>query len=376
MRLLWVATKPPWPPVDGGRLVLAQTVACLRSAGHEVRLVAPDLGAAAGDEGLSVVPAGPRPWPIAVVRALWRGWPVTVARHELPAVRQAVAAALAAERWDAVVAEQLQALPQCEPARAAGLPVVLRAQNVESDLWAGAARFAGAAGPVLGLEGRRLARHEAAAVARVSAVAALTPEDAARLRELAPAARVSVLGAPFPVELPPAAAALPGAPALVVLAGGWRPNLAGARWLVEAAWPLVRARHPGARLHVYGADLRGAGVTPHPAPADSREAFAPGSVLVVPLEVASGVRVKILEAWARGVPVVATPRAEAGLAAEDGRQLLLAADPDGLARAVDRLVGEDGLAQRLVAGGRALLEARHAPGVVARAWEELLAGLR
>ena len=193
MRLLWVATKPPWPPVDGGRRVLAETVACLRSAGHEVRVVAPGRGAAAGDEGLSVVRAGPRPWPAAVARALWRGWPVTVARHELPAVRAAVAAALSAGRWDAVVAEQLQALPQCEPARAAGLPVVLRAQNVESDLWAGAARFAGAAGPVLGLEGRRLARHEAAAVARVSAVAALTPEDAARLRELAPAAEAREL---------------------------------------------------------------------------------------------------------------------------------------------------------------------------------------
>ncbi len=159
----------------------------------------------------------------------------------------------------------------------------------------------------------------------------------------------------------------------MILAGGWRPNREGALWFVRQAWPLVRARHPGARLHVYGADLRGDGVTRHAAPADSRAAFAPGSLQIVPLRIASGVRVKILEAWARGVPVVATPRAAAGLAAEDGRELLLAEDPPGLARAVGRLVEEHGLSARLVAGGRALLSDRHAPGAVARAWEELLA---
>lgn len=376
MRLLWVATKPPWPPVDGGRRVLAETVACLRAAGHEVRVVAPGPGTAGATEGLTVVPASPRPWPGAVARALWRGWPVTVARHQLPAVRRAVAEALARDPWDAVVAEQLQALAQCQAALEAGLPLVLRAQNVESDLWAAAARSGGLAGPALSFEARRLARHEAAALERVSAVAALTTEDAARLRELAPAARVRVLPAPFPAELPAAEAPLPGQPALVILAGGWRPNREGALWFVAQAWPLVRARHPGARLHVYGADLRGDGVTCHAAPADSRPAFAPGSLQVVPLRIASGVRVKILEAWARGVPVVATPRGAAGLAAEDGRQLLLAEDAPGLARAVSRLVEEPGLAARLVTGGRALLTNRHAPGTVARAWEDLLADVR
>lgn len=375
MRVLWVATKPPWPPRDGGRLVTAETVACLREAGHVVRVLAPGLGGAApGGDGLTLVPARPRPWASAALRAAATGRPLSVARHELPAVRRALAQALEGEGWDVVVAEQLQALEQCAPALAAGRPVVLRAQNVESDLWLARARLAAAwLRPLLRREALRLARHEAAVLERVNAVAALTPEDTARLQALAPGARVRCLAAPFPDQLPPAEAPLEGAPAVVVLAGGWRPNLDGARWFLQQAWPLVRAEHPGARLHLFGARLAGPGVTSHPAPPDSRAAFAPGSLHVVPLRVAAGVRVKILEAWARGVAVVATGRAASGLGAQNGRELLLADDPAALAAAIRSLVEEPGLGARLAAAGRERLAARHSPRLVARAWSDLLA---
>jgi glycosyltransferase involved in cell wall biosynthesis len=99
---------------------------------------------------------------------------------------------------------------------------------------------------------------------------------------------------------------------------------------------------------------------------DSAQAFAEGSVLLVPLRIASGVRMKILEAWARGVPVVATPTALAGLEAKDGRDALVAADPASFARALKRLKDEPGLAASLVEGGRRSLAERHDPAKVAR----------
>lgn len=104
-------------------------------------------------------------------------------------------------------------------------------------------------------------------------------------------------------------------------------------------------------------------------------AYPRGAILAVPLQIASGVRIKILEAWARGVPVVATPEAARGLEAEDGEHLLLAADGEGFARAFARLEREAGLARKLVDGGRRLLRARHEPSRVARRIEEVLAPL-
>jgi len=82
------------------------------------------------------------------------------------------------------------------------------------------------------------------------------------------------------------------------------------------------------------------------------------------LRIASGVRMKILEAWAHGVPVVGTPAAVAGLEVEDGREALVAADPAAFAEAVARLHREPDLVQRLVENGRRARQERHDPGRV------------
>jgi glycosyltransferase involved in cell wall biosynthesis len=115
------------------------------------------------------------------------------------------------------------------------------------------------------------------------------------------------------------------------------------------------------------------GVLGRPAPADGRELFAEGAVLVVPLHVASGVRMKILEAWARGVPVVSTPAGEQGLDATDGHELLLARDPESFALALRRLHAEPGLAELVIAAGRRRLAAHHEPGAVATRLTEVYA---
>ena len=135
------------------------------------------------------------------------------------------------------------------------------------------------------------------------------------------------------------------------------------------------AARPGAVLHLFGEAPRAAvaGVVVQPAPAESGAAFPPGSITVIPARHDTGVPMKGLEAWARGVPVVASPEAAASLAAEDGRQLLVAEDPAALARALSRLADDPALATSLVAGGRSLLAERHDPARVAQRLLELYA---
>jgi hypothetical protein len=311
----------------------------------------------------------------------------------LPAVRRRVEGLLATRRFDLVHAEQLQALPQAlAPARASHRPAVLRAQNVESALWGAVP------GRAQALEARRLAAWEGRAVAAVDATAALTAIDAATLRRLAaaagsPPARVVEIPAPFAAELPAGPGGLAGQPAVAVLGSrGWRPNEDALAWFSGEIWPAVRRELPAAELHVFGiagavrakegpaADTRDGerGVTWHAAPADSAAAFASGSIHAVPLRFGSGVRMKVLEAWARGVPVVATPEGAAGLEASDGVELLVARDAAEFAAAFRRLHAEPGLAAALAAGGRAALRRRHDPATVAHRllslYGEVLAG--
>ncbi len=384
MRILWVGTKVPWPPVDGGRLVAWLTLQALHDAGHHVTLVAPShatLDASAGERlraacAPEIVTAPPLSRGRALLAGLASSKPWTALRHAQPALRQRVGEVLGREPFDVVHAEQPHALAACAAAFVGGVPVVLRAHNVETDLWRSAASGGGLRGLMARREAPRVGRWEGGAVRRAAATVALTEDDAARLRALAgPDARVRHVAAPFPARQEGAALPLAGDPAVVVAgSGGWLPNAQGLEWFVRDIWPTVAKALPRARVHLFG----GSGPVPagaerHPAPADSRDAFAPGSIHAVPLLFASGVRMRILEAWARGVPVVATPAAVAGLGATHGRELRIAATPEQWADAIRAARVESAA---LVAAGRARLASHHDPRAVADALADVYRGVR
>jgi hypothetical protein len=381
MRILWVGTKVPFPPHDGGRLVAWLTIEALHAAGHEVTLVVPSPTPVSGADLESmraacdpvVVAAAPvgrvRAW-LATLASADRPW--AAARHARPAMRAAVSERLARGTFDVIHAEQPHALDACEGPH--GVPVVLRAHNVESHLWREAGREPGPRGALARREAARVARWEAESVRRAAATVALTADDAAGLAALAGAgARLTHVPAPFPARLPAADAPLDGNPAVVAAgSGGWLPNARGLEWFARDVWPAVARALPGARLHVFGAEAP-AGAVHHPPPADSRDTFPPDSVRVVPLLYASGVRMRILEAWARGAPVVATPAAAAGLDATDGRELVIASSPDAFAAAIHRAQTQGAA---LAAAGRARLAAHHDPAAVAAALARVYEGVR
>ncbi|MGE0639752.1 MAG: glycosyltransferase family 4 protein [Thermoanaerobaculia bacterium] len=381
MRLLWIATKSPWPPVDGGRVLLLESIRALNEAGAEVTLVAPAV-ARSGDPAAGApavcdfrpVPVRPRSTARVLARTLQRGGSWSVSRHRQPAVSRAVDDLLAERDFDVVVAEQLQAVAQTAPAARRRLPILLRAQNVESDLWRqAAARSSGPRRRLLLWQAKQLARDEARALAAVTRTVALSAEDAEKLRILAPAARIEPIPPPFPGELEAGSGTLAGDPAVVLFgSAGWEPNREAETRFVAATWPEVRRRLPRALLHRFGGGSGSvAGVVTHPAPDESRDAFAAEAILVLPLAIASGVRMRLLEAWSRGIPVVATPAAASGLEGRDGEELLLARDAEEMADAVARLAADRELRERIVARGRLLLARSHAPRTFAARWLDL-----
>jgi glycosyl transferase family 1 len=404
MKILLVATKPPWPLIDGGRLLLWHTIAGLVRLGAEITLVAPvDAGSdyAAVERDLRalcrpVLVTPPRRQRLeSFARALMGGAPVSIALHRFAAMRERVGALLAAEAFDLIHAEQVQAVANCDSsgfsnpamstclAKTPAIPLVLRSQNVESDLWRRLGDYRPAIRPLLLREARRLGAWEAQAVRRANVTVALTRGDAARLAELANesgkerhAGKVHHVCAPFPPELEQGRTpALAGEPPVVLFGGpGWLPNREGERWFIREVWPVVSERVPRAVLHTFGSESATRGpinVVRHARPANSSAVFVAGAVLVVPLRVASGVRMKILEAWARGIPVVATPQAAEGLEASDGAELLLARDPIGFVYALDSLARNPELREGLVRRARALLLANHDQEAVARRMFEI-----
>jgi glycosyltransferase involved in cell wall biosynthesis len=99
-------------------------------------------------------------------------------------------------------------------------------------------------------------------------------------------------------------------------------------------------------------------------------------VVVVPLRAGGGTRIKVLEAFAHRVPVVATPMGAEGLEVSPGRHLLVGDGPDALAAACLRLLRDPALGRQLAADAHALVKRRYALPVVARAIRNLYRELR
>ena len=108
-------------------------------------------------------------------------------------------------------------------------------------------------------------------------------------------------------------------------------------------------------------------VTVHGAPGTSGEAFAPGAVLLLPLRLRAGIRMRALEAWASSVPIVASTAALDGLDATPDMHALVADTPADFAEAVARLHRSPDVRTQLVEAGLAHVRARHAARAVANA---------
>ena len=377
LRVLYVATKPAYPPIDGGRLLMWNTIVQLAARGHDITFVAPDLDLDHRESkdhlsrycaAVHLVSARAGLLAPSLIGALLSAQPLSIIRHSHRAVRTCVANALVRETYDVIHAEQIHALANL-PRSGPLPPVVLRVQNVESQLWRMVARIKPRLAWLARREARYMAAHEARAVARTTTTIALTDHDGCILGgALGMAARrIRIIPPPFPSPLSMTEEPLEGDPAIVLVAGGWLPNRDSTRWFFASIWDEIKHLMPGAQIHVFGGKTpnTAAAVNWERAPSDSITLFRRGTILVVPLRVASGIRMKILEAWARRVPVVATPEAVSGLDGTDGRDFLLARDGSEFAAAIQRLHHEPNLRKKLVDAGRSALMARHEPGLVA-----------
>ena len=144
------------------------------------------------------------------------------------------------------------------------------------------------------------------------------------------------------------------------------PNLDAARLFATRVLPLVRRAVPSARFRIVGRhdglidDLRARdGVEIVGQVDDVGEPFRTTSVVVVPLRAGSGTRIKVLEGFAYGKPVVSTTLGSEGIGARDGIELLNADTPRALADACIRVLGQPELASSLAAAGRTLWAAEY-----------------
>jgi glycosyltransferase involved in cell wall biosynthesis len=333
VRVLYVLGDVP-ARGTGGHTRAASTIRALARAA-EVEVIWPERPELQPDPALAEI-AGVAVRPVtghalsgrarSAARVLARGRPVAVAQAVKPALAEAAAERLAGGGVDVLVADQLAAAVACLELRPAGnARSVYNANNIEWRLRAGG----GAAERLRWAGVRRLERDVLAAYDQ-SWMVSEADRDAAL--ELCPGADVRVIanavdmGAIEPIERP-------GSEPVVLLVGSfdYSPNRRGLRWLVDEVMPAVWRSRPEARLRVVGrwpgrpwepgdGRVEVLGFVP-----DLAAAYAGARCCVAPLVVGGGTPLKVVEALAYGLPLVATTTAVRALSAlQPGRDLIVA----------------------------------------------------
>ncbi|MGH7680732.1 MAG: glycosyltransferase [Candidatus Eiseniibacteriota bacterium] len=382
-----LTSRLPWPLDDGGRIASWQTVWAAAQAWDVTLLSFVPLGTQ-GDPlpkplvelGVTVgrVPHLPPAKLWAAARGAVGRWPYTLARYQSDAFRRALRERVAVVRPAYVLATPLHMAPYVEDV--SGVPFVLREHNVEHVWMARYARSLGStpAGLYARLQARRLRFTEARLCRAAALTLSIQDQETDALRRVAPGARVETL--PLGIDLDRHPKPAPSAPPAVLLAASfaWEPNVAGAIRFLEEGWPRVRAGAPSARLRLAGknpperlaAAVRRAGAELAADVSSMPEEFARATVLLVPLWVGAGARVKIIEAFAARLPVIATPEACEGLDVIPGTHFLSGATTFDLADRVLEALRGPSLRDRLAREGRALAEERWSLPAVARLQNE------
>lgn len=392
MRVLFITIERPWPPGAGADLRNWQHVSAAAAAWGGEAVGVLYLTARDGSDG-----APPPPPSLALWRRLDARAPSVVWRPPDPATpldlwlteeSRATVAEILAETRPAVVVLSHTHLHALAPlVRQAGAALVVDMHNVESDLYrrlvpwrmplkaVGRRWFEG--GP------RRIAAVERQLMQDARQVWLCSEEDRRRLLRLGrPRAELRVMpnGLPperFRAEAPreaPPSRVEGRAPELLFLGQlGYPPNQQAARFLARRLAPRLADAAPAAAIVVAGRDpsrklAERIAARPNMRllvdPPEVAPLLARADLMLVPLFQGGGTRLKVLEALAAGLPLVATPLAVEGLDLVPEREVLLGRGARDLVRQCLRLLEDQGLYRRLSAAGLAAYAARFAPEVL------------
>lgn len=378
-RALFLTHEPPFPPISGARLRSWHLMRQLARRGWELSLfaLATSESERAGSIGpladlceevtVEVLPSSPAARYRRLAEALARRRAFQSRYFLDRKARASLAAGGMLERADVVVVSLLYMRPYL-PGRLASR-AVLDTHNSEVGRLASMTRRAPLSprGLVARAQARLVEEFERSVTLELARTLAVSEQELSWFEAIAPG-RVDLVPNGVDCQGLPPRAAQPAEPEILFVGSmGYGANQDGVAWFAREALPLVR--RPDARMTVVGggappALLRTLDRAPLRVEATgfverTDPYFARARVMVVPLRIGGGTRLKILEALARGVPVVSTTLGAEGLDLQPGRDLLIADEPAALADAIGRLLQDDDLCRNLARNGRETVEKRY-----------------
>ena len=416
MNILFLTQIVPYPPDSGPKVKTWHVLRYLKERGHRIALatfVRPEEQAylAAMREVCEAVHAIPiRRSRLAdlvyLLASNLTGRPFLIERDDLNSMRNLVKRTLHSGRVDVLHADQLTMTQFALPGRfgfKGGAPAseggkkVVRVFDAHNAVWTIVQRMGENAPAILRpfarLETRRVKIYEGKVVSEFDHTLAVSePDRQALVQALSMVSRAengaSIKVIPIAVDTDQLhhLQRVPGSRKIVTLGTlHYPPNADGIRWFVNEVFPIIRQAAPGAELTIIGKNP----------PPDFMELASqyPGAIevtgyvnelepylersalMVVPVRAGGGMRVRILEAFARGMPVVTTTIGLEGIEARPGEHVLVEDTASGFADAVVSLLNDPASQERLGVNGRRLAVQRYDWREVLRTLDQVYQGI-
>lgn len=374
-KILFITNLLPYPLDNGGKIRTFNTIRVLRhfcdidlvsfiDRSGDARFIPDMLKMVAGVECIyKKILLHREPWAFAwqALKSMFHPYPYIILKYSSDPFKQLVRRKLSESSYDAIYIDHLQLFQYVPPAllEENRSKVILDQHNVESDIVK--SMIDNSKNPVqrmiLNSEYRKLLNFEANACRQAGQVLAITEQNRLRFLEMTGGAcRCAV--APFFIENSVSSAPA-GVPEKVMLFLGtmsWFPNREGVLWFYEHVFKKHALASRGWKFLIVGngpgADILRLAKDPAVEVTGYVEDVRPyvkrAMLGIVPLHIRAGLRIKILELMAFGVPVVSTSVAAEGIPVKHLENIWLANDEEGFLQAFQRLAEEADLRRRLV----------------------------
>jgi glycosyltransferase involved in cell wall biosynthesis len=379
LKVLFVAPALPWPPTSGGAIRTHAMLRELRGRAEIALRAVSETPLPKGWEALLEITSSiqvferspPPPW-AGLTRCKRERW------FHSDALRRALSEELPGP-YDLVHLDELAVFPSLPRKR--NVPLVLHHHKLDLEFQRALPTAPGWRGA---FDASKLGRLEARAARAVPHQITCSAEDASILRRRYPWLSCTAVPSGVDVEYFRCSARQGARERDLLLHLGtmsYGPNADAASWLVRSILPIVRLARPSVRLAIVGRNpppevtaLAGEGVVVTGEVEDVRPWLQRAAMLVAPLRIGGGTRLKIVEALAAGCPVVSTAVGAEGLDLRSGEHLRLAEGPQALAAAILDLLENPARADALAREGCAAVREHYAWPVLSErllaAWQD------
>ena len=386
MRILQITKKNPFPERDGETRAILDMAGHFKAGGHVIDLLAMNTTKHPGNipqdqqiyEKIATVEVDNSIKPMDAFLNLFTRTAYNVSRFITVEFSVELKRLLESGEYDMIVLEGHFLLPYLNNIRRwSDARVVLRAHNVESEIWSDLARqTSGWKSWYYTISAKRIAKMELEYLDKVDGTLYITETDKDHFAKKSNTKPSAVL--PFSIS---PSNTTKGFIKDVFFLGSldWIPNQEGLEFFINEVWPQIRKIEPEIEFHIAGRNggeryktNSGKGIVVHGEIEDAGKYFETHGVFIIPLFSGSGLRIKAIEAMSFGKAVVGTATAFQGMNVKNGNEVLIADESTDFASAVLTLLNDEEQRSKITNNALNFIDENYSPRVLRKTLSEFL----